>query len=115
MQALHELEYGLRVPLVQIPGRLIGQQKRRLIHQRASNGHTLLLAAGELSRSVLRAAGQSDFLEPTACNPKRFPKCDTTDELRHRYVFRRCEVGQQVMPLPDKSNGAAAKVRKFRV
>ena len=43
---------------VQRAGRFIGQQNRGLIHQRAGNGDTLPLAAGEFVRLVKHALFQ---------------------------------------------------------
>ncbi len=41
------IEHGLRVARIEIAGWLIGEQDGRFVHQRASNGDALLLAAGE--------------------------------------------------------------------
>ena len=46
--------------LVEIAGRLVGQQQRRLHHQRPRNRDALLLAAGQLARPMLQTFGQSD-------------------------------------------------------
>jgi hypothetical protein len=35
--------------VVEVAGRLVGQQQRGPVHQRARDGHALLLAAGELA------------------------------------------------------------------
>jgi hypothetical protein len=46
MQPLHEFKHSRCIPLVQVSGGLIGQQKRRLLDQSAGNGHTLLFSPG---------------------------------------------------------------------
>ena len=50
IQKLHDLVGKLRID---IAGRLIGNEQVGVIHQRAGQGHTLLLAAGEFRRIVL--------------------------------------------------------------
>jgi len=113
VEPLHEFEDSLRIPLVQIPGGLIRQQKSRLIHQRASKSHALLFAAGEFSRPVQHAAGETNFVQPAASGPKRLSKRDTLDEQGHRHVFRSREILQQVVSLPHEPDGAAAKRLEF--
>ena len=56
LQNVHDLD---RCPAVQVPGRLIGQQDRRPVHQPARNGHALLLPAGKLRRMMPGAFGES--------------------------------------------------------
>ena len=48
---------------VEVAGRLVGQQQRRLVDQRARDGDALLLAARQLIRMMLRAVGQADRVE----------------------------------------------------
>ena len=51
---------------VEIAGRLVGQDDRRIVGQRARQRHALLFAARQLRRIVMRAPGQADFLEQRA-------------------------------------------------
>ena len=44
---------------VQVAGRLIGQEQRRVFHQRPGDGDTLLLAAGQLDGAVVHPVGQA--------------------------------------------------------
>src|SRR5438045_4361588 len=53
----HDFFAGLRI---EVPSRLVSQNNRRIIYQRASDGNTLSLAAGELVRFVIEAIPQSD-------------------------------------------------------
>ena len=48
---------------IQITRRLVGQQYRRFVDQRAGNRDPLLLAAGELIGMMIRAVGQTDDLQ----------------------------------------------------
>ena len=51
-------------PFIQIAGWLVGQQQGRIAHQRARDGHALLLAAGEFTRAMLGPVRQPDFIQP---------------------------------------------------
>ena len=53
----HDLDAGLRV---EVSGGFVGQDDRRLVHQRARNGDTLPLTAGELIRLVHHAGFHAD-------------------------------------------------------
>src|SRR5437773_2075675 len=53
----HDLDTG---SAVEVAGRLIGEQHLGIVDQRARNGHTLLLAAGELAGMMVLATGESD-------------------------------------------------------
>jgi hypothetical protein len=46
-------EHGVRGVLVEVPGRLVGEDQRRLVRERACNRDSLLLAAGQLGRTVV--------------------------------------------------------------
>jgi hypothetical protein len=49
---------------VQVAGGLVGQQQAGIVHQRASQRHALLLAAGELAGAMIGAIFQANLLEP---------------------------------------------------
>ena len=48
----HEAQHILACFAVQVAGGLVGQKDGRLGGQRPGDGHTLLLAAGELARQI---------------------------------------------------------------
>src|SRR5688572_30107376 len=48
---------------VQIPGGLVTEYDRRVVHQRPRDGDTLLLPAGELVRTVVHPVAQADDVE----------------------------------------------------
>jgi hypothetical protein len=56
-------EDELGVPLVQLAGRLVGEQQARPMGERGAHGHALLLAPGELSWSRAAPVGEPDALE----------------------------------------------------
>ena len=45
---------------VEVAGRLVGQQDRRVVDERPRDGHALLLAAGQLVRVMVRPLLQAD-------------------------------------------------------
>ena len=52
-----DLVAGVRV---EVAGRLVGQDDRRVDRQRARDGHPLALAAGQLVRQVIQAMAELD-------------------------------------------------------
>src|SRR5580765_4812036 len=51
------------VGVVQVAGRLIGEQERRIVQNRPAERHALLLAARELRRKVVHPVTDADFLQ----------------------------------------------------
>ena len=51
------------VGAVEIAGRLVGEDERRIVGQRARDRDALLFAAGQLRRIVMAAVVQADFVE----------------------------------------------------
>src|SRR5260370_6989583 len=58
-----QLEDAASGTLVEIAGRLVCQQHRRLIDERTRDRDALLLAAGQLARICLRLGGKTDLRE----------------------------------------------------
>jgi hypothetical protein len=48
---------------VEVAGGLVGQQQRRLVHERPGDGDTLALAAGEQGRQRLGLVGHAQLLQ----------------------------------------------------
>src|SRR5919201_6764846 len=63
VQPLEDAHHLDARPRIQIASRLVGEQQRRVVHQRARNRNALLLAAGELIRMMVHAVGETDGLE----------------------------------------------------
>ena len=57
LEDAHHLDAG---PRVEVAGRLVGEENRRVRDQRARDGDALLLAAGELIRMVIGAIAETD-------------------------------------------------------
>lgn len=88
---------------VQCAGRLVGQNDRRVPHQRPSDGNTLLLAAGELSGIGLFFIRQTHFAEQLTGFFLRLFFIYPSDHLRLRNVFQHREMREQVKILKNKA------------
>ena len=58
-----QVEHMTPIRAVQIAGRLIGEDQRRIVGQRPSDRNALLLASRQLRRIVMPAIVQADFVE----------------------------------------------------
>ena len=61
-----EPEHALHLELVEVRGRLVGEEQRRIEAQRARDRDALLLAAGEVGRAVLQPFAQSPSVSSTS-------------------------------------------------
>ena len=80
-----QFEHLLAGLAIQIAGRLIGQQNRRLRDERAGQRHALLLAAGKLHRIVVQAVRQADARE-------QFPRARGHFRTRARQFRRQQDI-----------------------
>ena len=62
-----ELVDDRRVRVVELAGRLVGDQEPRPVGERSAQRDALLLAAGQLAGMSVRAVAQTDALEQLAC------------------------------------------------
>ncbi len=60
LEHLQDLDGGAAV---EVAGRLVGEDQRRPVHQRARDGDALLLAARQLVRQVMLPVGEPDRLQ----------------------------------------------------
>ena len=58
-----QLEHAARGALIEVAGRLVGEQHRRLVDERPGDRDALLLAAGQLARVGLRLGREPDLRE----------------------------------------------------
>ncbi len=101
---IDDLRAGRRV---EIAGRLVGEQDRRLDHEGAGERHALLLAAGQFGGIVGGAVGKPDLRQ---LGPGAFEGVGAAGELeRHGDVFQRRHVLDQVEGLEDDADVVAAK------
>ena len=60
LEDAHHLDAGARI---EVAGRLVGKQQRRVVHQRPRDRDALLLAAGQLIRMMAHAVREADRLQ----------------------------------------------------
>src|SRR5205823_8433182 len=91
---------------VEIAGRLVGEEDGGVRHQGAGDGYALLLAARELRRIVVLAAGQADLrdrvsrgLVPLPARPSEFAV-----EQRELDVLERRGAGEEIEALENEAD-----------
>ncbi len=89
---------------IQIARRLVGQEQRRLVHQRPCDRYALLLPAGHLRRHVLDPIAESHAVQELACALLRFGRSAVHGRViqRHEHVVDRGGPRQQVEALKDE-------------
>src|SRR4051812_12545250 len=97
--------------LVEVPGRLVGENQRGLVRKGPGDCNALLLPAGEFRRSVVEAFGEperaEELLRPCAGSAGlRIPH-----ELWKDHVLHRIELRQQVMELVDEPEKLTPQAR----
>src|SRR2546428_14162246 len=97
----------LAVLLIEIAGRLVGQQYLRLVRECARDGHALLFAARKLRRVMMRPVTQANFVEQRP----RAAAClgDTHDLHRSEDVFVGRERGDQMERLKYEADQPATQ------
>ena len=93
---------------IQRAGRLVAQQQRRVLAQRAGDGHALLFAAGKLGGEVVHALAEADLLHD-GLGVERI----LADLPRQLDVFKRREVGHQVVKLEDEADVRSPVIRQL--
>ncbi|CRM50196.1 hypothetical protein [Pseudomonas sp. 24 E 13] len=94
-------------------GGFVGEDDMPAVHQRTCNGHPLLLATGELVRTVAGALGQAQAGEQGIGAGVPFDGTDTGIDRRHLDVFLgRCR-RDQVVALKHEAERFAAQPGQF--
>ena len=97
---------------VEVAGRLVGEEQRRLGDDRARDRDALLLAAGELAGRVLLPAGQARPTPSAArASRRRSLGRDAAIDQRQLDVLERRGARQQVEALEDEAEIVPAKER----
>ena len=106
-------DQGQRFPgvlVIQIAGGFVRQHELGTIRQRTGHGDTLLLAGGELSRSVIQPAVQADALEQLFSERTVRARAEGHAEQN---IFQAGITLQQIEGLEDVSHGLRAKAIRF--
>src|SRR6266404_3249838 len=115
VQPFQQLEHSPSILLVQISRRFICQQHARPSDERPGDRDALLFPSGEFTCAVIGPVFQANLREPLPRHPQRGSKIFAAHQQRHGYVFRSRKIGQQLMTLPQKSDGTIPKLRQRRV
>src|SRR6185437_4463475 len=96
--------------LVEIAGRLVGDQERRAGAERARQRHALLLAPRELRGIVREPAAETDLGELRPCALSRVASAGEFERRRH--IFERSHGRDQVKGLEHDADAPPAKPRE---
>ncbi len=99
-----EIEHLLCGVRIEISGRLVGEEERRVLDERAGDGDTLLLAARQLAGPVPLACVEADAREQIAGSPSRLVDPEPTDQRGDHHVVERVLVGEEMMELEDEAD-----------
>ena len=110
-QRRHDLALVRRV---EIAGRLVGQQDRGVVDQRARDRHALLLAARELARMVGLAPGQAERAQRRVGALGAALRLARVEQ-RQRDVLARARALEQIEALEHEADPAAAHLRERRL
>ena len=114
LEDVHDLDAGARV---EVAGRLVRQQDRRLVDQRARDRDALLLAARQLVRVVVHALAEADDLEHflralVPLGGLHLVRAAVVEQRQLDVVERR-RPRQQVEPLEDEADLLVADDRQL--
>src|SRR5216684_916696 len=115
VQPFQQLEHSPSILLVQISGRFICQQHARPSDERPGDRNALLFPSGEFTCAVIGPVFQANLREPLPRHPQRGSKIFAAHQQRHGYVFRSRKIRQQLVALPQKSDGTIPEFRQRRV
>ena len=80
------VEHGVPGVLVQVAGRLVGQDQQRVVRQRTGNGHALLLAARQLVGIGVDPIAQAHAIEQPLGMPARIARaCPSIQAAASRF------------------------------
>ena len=103
----NELQHAVDLDVVEVRGRLVGEQHRRVVRERAGDRDALLLTAGEVGRAVVQAVFEIDLLQQRDRSFARLAPPDAGGAQRHHDVLERGQRRNQVERLEHDADGLA--------
>ena len=97
---------------VEVPRRLVCQQNRRIVRERARNRDALLFAARKFGGQLRRAFRESDAFERGGGSIAPMISEGAAEFHRQHHIFERGERGQQLKKLKDNADFFAAPFRE---
>jgi hypothetical protein len=101
--------------LVQVPGRLVRQQRPGRLGQRPRHGHALLLPSGQGAGTMGGALAEPQLGEELLGPAPHLGLGLAGDQTGHHHVLEGRELGQQVMELKHEAEGAVAELPEPRL
>ena len=95
---------ALRARVVEVARGLVGQEQHRVRRQRPGDRRALLLAPGQLGRSMMHAPAEPDTRQKLLRPAPRGLHLHATDPKRHHDVLERRELPEQMMELKDEAD-----------
>ncbi len=108
-----ELEHGCAGVLVERAGGLVGEKNFRVVHQRATDGGALALAAGELLDLLIQAMGEAGALGELVQALIRKDAIRSGGDGRDETVLGKREVGNKVVKLKDEADFVAQQLEQI--
>src|ERR1700733_3061005 len=113
VERAEQLEHVLGGARVELAGGLVGEQQRRLVHQRARDRDALLLPARERGRPVVHAVAERDVAQRALGPRERLAAAAPRVVVAHRAVLARIEVRKQVEALEHEADRSRANPREL--
>src|SRR6476659_3126254 len=89
---------------IEIAGRLVGEEQPRSVGDGAGDGDALLLAAGQLCRTMLGPLAEAKRLQQLPGALLGLAPREPENKLRQHHVLQRRELRKQVMELIDEAD-----------
>jgi hypothetical protein len=113
MQFPQHSKYMLAGSVIQIAGRLIGQQQFGGSDKRPRHRDPLLLASRHFAHFVIHPVRQTDALQHLPRGRRRFLSTVAADEPRHHRVLKRRKLRQQMVELEHETDVTVSESCQF--
>ncbi len=103
--------YFIADSCINVSRRLVRQDEFWSVDQGPGDCHSLLLAAGKTTDSVLQTLTESDFLQGFSCSTYAFAAIEASHHQRHCHILNRIEVWEQIVKLEDETDLIGSETR----
>jgi len=103
-------EHAVGSGFVQIAGRLIGKDERRLVRKGPGDGHALLFSPRKLGRAMVESLIEAQRTEKLVRSCRGRRSFYIPDQLRKDDILSRRELGKEMVKLIDEAERLASKL-----